>query len=180
MSRLSSLVTRLSLLLCLASVAMWVRSYWRMDGVERRALRLHKVVSGGGGVVLERVERVTRTGDPRTGMDAQHVHLATYVDSREPYNFQTDGGVELPLWRWESGYYVNPLSMAIEAGVWTEDALLPRVERVESNSGYSGGGTIVMENWEIGRALWLPWWVPTALFAALPASRLPRFILRRR
>jgi hypothetical protein len=50
--RLLNFLTLLSLLLCVAVVALWVRSYWAVDIVKVGSGRLHKA-SGGGGVMLE-------------------------------------------------------------------------------------------------------------------------------
>src|SRR5687768_14456495 len=62
---LFTIVWDASLLLCVTTAVLWVRSYWRVDVVAHHDRRLHRTVSGGGGIFLERFDFVVDKGSWR-------------------------------------------------------------------------------------------------------------------
>jgi hypothetical protein len=65
--RLLNLLTALSLLLCVAVVALWLRSYGTIDAAAHRGERLLQFVTGGGRLYVQWVRFARRTGDAAPG-----------------------------------------------------------------------------------------------------------------
>ena len=78
--RLLNLLTGLSLLLCVAVVVLWVRSYWRMDHVSRYWPQSYREVVSARGDVVMRVTTYPRPV-PRTPEELRLRHRSGPADS---------------------------------------------------------------------------------------------------
>jgi hypothetical protein len=181
---LLNFLTVLSLLLCLAAIGLWVRSYWAVDIVKLGSQRLYKAASGGGGVMLESVEFVRREGNWRTDPGAATGQLSTYAETHEDYLGAADASYPGPGRRWERTAFSYTTRGAFWNLAWTGVAhpAWPQVPPVNKRAGatYDNATGGAVERWFIGRALWLPYWLPAAAFAVAPAAWASRAGARRR
>src|SRR4051812_7701911 len=182
--RLLNLLTLLSLLLSLSAVVLWVRSYWTIDIVKLGSQRLYKAASGGGGVMLESVQFFRREGNWRTDPKAVAGQLSTYAQTREDYLGAADASARGPGRRWERNAFAYTSRGAFWNLAWTGVAhpAWPQVAPVNKKAGatYDNATGGAVERWFIGRAVWLPYWVPAAAFAVAPAVYAARTTARRR
>ena len=176
--RLLNLLTALSLLLCVAVVVLWVRSYWTADTVLLRSERLYRATSGGGVLVVSRLALFHRQGNWRTGMKPGGSDLAVYTETPKEFAAAHAGR---PRWKRSARPYSGP---AIWGVTWVpvDGPAWPRVAGVamKESARFDNATGRCEENWLIGRALWLPYWLPAALFTALPAVALRRRMIARR
>jgi hypothetical protein len=151
--RLLNLLTLLSLLLCVASVALWVRSYAASDRVTHDQLDVDGDFSDLTGWLIE-------TGEGGVGVSRGRLHQAG-----RPVDELYQG------WAWEPGEPVNltevwvgiPMTFGNRMGFfWTDD---------QSVTPYTSMRT---------RSVGFPVWPLAALTALLPAARLYRRLVRRR
>ena len=175
--RLLNLLTGLSLLLCIATVALWVRSYGTSDAALHRSERLVRVHSGGGGIVVSRVELFHRRGTWGSSMNGGTTDLAAYSETRMPYsdNFPPGWDQIARPYAGRTAFW-NSTWVRVDRPAWP--ALAPVA--VKRRARYDNGTYQGEEEWLIGRALWLPYWLPAALFAVLPAFGFRRHLLARR
>jgi hypothetical protein len=155
--RLLNLLTALSLLLFLAVVAVWVRSYWRMDQWSGARSTLWCAESRGGRVTLY---VVYGWPDPKP--------LRWHADVRHP----PGPGVGIyPRTQWErfglyreAGTAVAPMTPDGRA-FWDPPArwVPPVIRRFSPPMAY----------WNFG----LPYWMPAAVLAALPIARGYRWLV---
>lgn len=182
--RLLNLVTVVSLLLFVAVAVLWVRSYWAVDVVKLGSDRLYKAASGGGGVMLESLHFLRRQGDWRTGMTRATGQLSIYGETRETYAGAPGASAAGRGRRWERLTYPYTDRRTFWSRAWAgvERAAWPQPTRVAHNAGatFDNATGRCEERWFIGRAVWLPYWVPAAGLAILPASAATRVAKRRR
>jgi len=148
--RLFNLLTVLSLLLCLAFVAVWVQGYWRVyrylyeSGRTAQGTSLGQIVSAKGHLGW------TQTNYRWTGPEVR--------------------GRNSPKWGWPGpygGWQSNDavLTAPSPANVW------PQWESFRSIDPLDGG-----TRWSLG----IPCWMPVLMFALLPAGQLTVGLRRRR
>lgn len=150
---LFNFLTGLSLILCLAAVALWMRSFWVYDSVawfvgqERSRVTVAAVEAQAGAVGLL-VGSITLppdvSGTPNHGLGDRFV----------------------PGWQAENLPDGEPVS-------WKEN-LLPRWGNQSATLG--GHGAIPVEAWD----LLVPYWLPTLLALILPTCSLAAAVRRRR
>jgi hypothetical protein len=155
--RLFTILSVLSLLLCVATVVLWVRSYWTADGLEFEMLdiadgRFHLTTAYGdsGGFVV----RTTTIELPQSALEAELAHAR---DSGDPL----EEGLKLIARRPEGFNYGNGDSFWNRRGFTAvhETGFVPHAE----------AGTYTL------RTAQAPCWAAAALTAALPMA----FIFRR-
>src|SRR5687767_3048848 len=182
--RLPNLLTVLSLLLCVAVCVLWVRSYWAIDVIKLGSARLHKATSGGGGVMLLSLEYYRREGDWRTGMNRATGHLSAYAETRHDYLGATGVSGAGPGRRWERLVYPYTDRPTFWTRAWADVGrpAWPQTKPFASRVGatFANNTTRCEERWFVGRAVWLPYWVPAAAFAVLPTLSAARAAARRR
>lgn len=166
----------ISLLLCVVTVVLWVRSYLAVDIVRIGEVRLYKLASGGGGVFIERLMMFRRTGNWQTGLNPATRHLKIYKESGENYaNFQK---VQRKLFgtALQHGIYAKYpwVSRSVfQTKAWTnlQSTLWPRVIGVSecATATFSNDTYACEEHWAIGHAIWLPYWFLCIITAVSPA-----------
>jgi hypothetical protein len=180
--RLFTLLSALSLLLCVGTCAVWVRSGRHADVVTFAGRDRWRAVSVGGGVMLDRF-RVTRRSGPWN---------KPYASTAEPLVRYSEVLIEYGTWervpaqglppRWER--QDRPATFAvslIRPGV--ARPALPAVERVsylDEKAWYNHSHT-TEELWFSGRRVWVPYWLAAATTAVLPLlwARIATARLRR-
>jgi len=182
--RLLNLLTALSLLLCVATAAVWVRSYWSVDIVKLGSDRLHKAASGGGGVMLESVTLYRRDGNWQTGMNPATRHLSNYTETRKHY-LQTpraEGGGEGKRWQRLDYPYTGRGAFEMLAWAQVNHPAWPQSVPVARQAGatYDNGTYAAREIWYVGRAVWVPYWTLALITALFPAGWLRAAGSRRR
>jgi len=144
--RLLNLLMVLSLLMCAAVVALWVRSYWVSDAVflgTKSVERGAHSVSG----TLALVENGMPNLRPRPGLRRE----------------RSDSRGSSP---WVDA---SPLSLPNRAGFGYRETGLPA-----GHFRLPGGTDIFVPPVITGRMVLVPLWLPVVLFALLPAARLYR------
>ena len=159
-------LTVLSLLLCAATAALWVRSYWRTDLVALNSASLHRAVSGGGGLFLEGLDLVQRNGNWRDPSAPKTQVTRDYSAWRAALG----GGAR--RWEWETRPYQGRAELVKRA--WGPDLnrALPQVHDVDQSRRQTFNnvdGSVVVEAL-VGRRVWVPYWLPFIATAALPLS----------
>ena len=165
--RLTTLLSALSLLLCVATAVVWVRSYWRMDRAALNSRRLHRAVSGGGGVFLERFDLIRRTGSWRNP-------AAPTTQTTEDYAaWRAVNGGSGRRWEWETEPYRGRGELIRRAWGPELNRALPQVTAVERKRREvfdNADGSLVADVL-VGRRIWVPYWLLFAATAALPVAR---------
>jgi hypothetical protein len=161
--RLVNFLTLLSLLLCMATTAVWVRSYWRWDApgvVTEGGARW--LPSGGGRFALLAMDIPATEGgwlfsksDPR------------YVDPAE-HNMEELGAILEPDWEWGfAGFAAAASHRPALSGL--------RIGRIRFAAGAHDEGCQADLRWLI-----VPYWSLAACTAALPGLWLARRLRRAR
>ena len=176
---LLTLCSALSLLLFVAVCALWVRSYWVEEFVLLGSDRLHRFASGGGGVAVQSLELVHRRGDWRTGLNPATKDLAAYTQTRLHY---LAAQPRPRCWEWSARPFRGGPRFWAVTRVWADPPAKPRVVPTawKQSARFDNATGRCDEVWMIGRSAWLPYWLPAALFAALPAAWLRRHLVELR
>jgi hypothetical protein len=179
---LLNLLTALSLLLCVTTALLWVRSYRAVDVVQFSAHRFQRAVSGGGTVGLLSAGLFRRTGDFRSG-GYKGGQLVVYTERQLDYatGWLGNDGNPPPRWRRVRSPYASPTR--IQTQTWVPPSrVLPRVvpAGVKARTKFNNVTDRCDEDWLRGNVLWVPYWLPAVAFAAAPAWWLWRPLLRRR
>jgi hypothetical protein len=170
--RLLNLLTALSLLLCVAAIVLWVRSYRAVDVVHLASARWYRAVSGGGGVALSSLTYLTRRGDFRSG-GYKGGRLVSYTETPQHYRLAwvDRSGNSPPRWSRRTLALYDP--RAVQTFAWVPpDGLLPHAWAVEQRAGATFDNATYQceEKWYVGTTVWVPYWLPTALASILPVS----------
>jgi hypothetical protein len=168
-------LTAMSLLLCVATGAMWVRSYWVIDIVKFDSPRLYKSVSGGGGVFFESLTLTRRFGKWNSPLLSINAPLANYTETLGNYGeWRRAQGREWDRQDRQARPFKNWGTLASH--------VYPRVTSITviAQSTYDNGNKTVEEWWFSGRRVWVPYWVIFGMTAALPLYRLPAALAWRR
>jgi hypothetical protein len=187
--------TALSLLLCVATVVLWVRSYHATYGVAHRGYRLRQLAAADGYVFVQSIGFVERVGDwhsqplRRSGPPGP---LTQYAEKSASYAAwrQRSGHTEQG-WEWTSGAprgiasaLVGSKALGGAAQVPSPGKFLPGMQPVSHLLTASqsmrevkvDGGLRLEERGAekllTGRTAWVPLWIVAAATAILPASRL--------
>jgi hypothetical protein len=192
--RLFTFLSALSLLLCVGTCVMWVRSGRHAEVVTFAGSDRWRAVSVGGGVMLDRF-RVTRRSGPWN---------KPYASTAEPLVRYSEVLIEYGAWK------CNPPQG--EYGTWERDPAqglqprwerqdrpatfarslirprvarpaLPAVERVSflAVTAWYNDSHTMEELWFTGRRVWVPYWLAAATTAVLPLlwARIATARLRR-
>ena len=171
--RLFTISAVLSLLLCLATLVLWVRSCRQVDLVTVSSRRLYRVASGGGGMFLESLALVREDANWR---DPSVVPIRTSLDydSGRPNGPQKSNALQ-----WLATPYGGRGTLVQRA--WGPDLnrLWPQVV------GLSHTWTQTFDNVNgnlisfrlVGGRVWVPYWLLLGLAAVLP---ILRFVAYRR
>jgi len=164
--RLVNLLTLLSLLLCMAAVALWVRSqfvsdYVAYDGPVDPGLYARCWISLSTGKLSAAVER--RYSDSPPEREAAAAAAGESIPSLGP-----------PFWRTAVPYFItSPYTGAYWSERFRWNFGLPRLDRFRLvRSNLPGGGGVTLDRWGVT----IPFWCPAVLFALPPL----RWELRRR
>src|SRR5687768_4940110 len=174
---LLNVLTVLSLLLCVATAVLWVRSYWWMDVAAINSRRLHRALSGGGGIFLERFDFVRRKGSWRnpsaTPTQTTTADYATWRAAWDP---------SVRRWEWETRPY--ELRAELVKRAWGPDLnlALPQVEPIDQKRRemFSNVDGTVVADALVGHRVWIPYWLLFAATAALPSARIAARLRRSR
>ena len=174
-----------SAVLCVAVAALWARSYWRTDIVKFGSARLFKAASGGGGVMLESLVQSKREGDWRTGTTpGGRTGIGIYTETRQHYfdARRAVAGDRATRWEWLAYPYTDRPTFEVRAWVHVDHPILPQIVAVSFKAGgtYSNVDYHAVETWYAGRAIWIPYWLPTALTLMPPFLWLGSAGVRRR
>ena len=168
--------TTLSLPLLIATLALWIRSYRTIDVVTHATHRVRRAVSGGGGLFLEslvlvRDARPWRTSDRPTTRST--LDLSQWPGPTPLATTRLLRSVTRP--------YDRTTLHAAAWGPWW-NTLLPGVAEIEmlASGTYNNATGNADEYQLVGRRLWLPYWLPAAITALLPAYRAASLLRRRR
>jgi hypothetical protein len=183
--RLLNLLTLLSLLLCVAVAVLWVRSCFRSDIVRfgPGSGRLYRGASGGGGVMLQSLEMFHRHGDWRDVRNRPPAALSNYTEARQNYaESRRNADGRAGRWEHEVRPYTGRQSLASVAWAPVERPFLPALLPVglKRRATYDNATYVAVEEWFVGRAVWLPYWLPAALLATPAAFWLRRAVRTRR
>lgn len=171
------LASALSLLLCVGTVAMWVRSYREVDVVVFSRVRLHRVISGGGGVFVESFRLVVSEGnwrDSRVPVTSHEVaDYGAYQHASDPV---------APARSRQAQPYRGRIDL-VRRCAWGPDLnrTWPRLTPVTTTRTTfdNRDGRMVRERF-VGRRLWVPYWLCFSVTAAAPLAALAARIRRRR
>jgi hypothetical protein len=169
--RLFTAASVLSLSLCMAIAVLWVRSYFKVDVVAIASTRLHRSVSGGGGLFLESLALQREDGSWR------HPAIPS-VRSTIDYNAWASMQPGVALRGWTTSPYVGRARLAGTSWGGDLNRARPRVgsvsfmrqQRFDNATG--GLATFRLVGWRI----WIPYWlmfVVTAFPAAYWLVRRP-------
>jgi len=158
----------LSLLVCVAMVVVWARSYRSVDVVMVSSSRLHKAVSGGGGVFLESL-RLVRDDGSWTNPSAAVARTMLDYDTGRPGGL----GAAKPH-EWVTAAYGGRSTIVQRA--WGPDLnrAWPQVAPVShtlTETFNNVNGSLVAYRL-VGGRVWIPYWVMFGLMAALPLALL--------
>jgi hypothetical protein len=199
--RLLNLLTALSLLLWVAVAVLWVRSCATSDLVARNQFQLRQVALSGGGIFVQSVRAVHRTGEWEVQPPPPGPPLPLTRYKERPVDYVAWGTTkgDRPAWQWESGPAGRvPPGIIVSQALGgpprppRRSQLRPVLEPVSylatstcSERGTRADGKFRSE-WKteedllVGWTLWLPLW-PLALMAGvLPAARIARLWSTRR
>lgn len=161
------LATTLSLALCLTTITLWIRGYFVIDRLSHASARLDIAVAGGGGIFLESLTLVREDAnwrDPSVPTTRTTVNYAAWP--------AFGAGATRP-WLYQTTSYDRPALLKEARGPDLNRALpnltyiiLPR-QRTFDN--VNGRKTLYLLE---GRRLWIPFYLPAAITAALPLARL--------
>jgi hypothetical protein len=186
-----AILSTLSLLLFVAVVVVWVRSYFRSDLFALNAYRLRHVAVVEGGVFVQSVGFVDRAGEWEAGRPPKGLPLPLTEYKETPASYigqrQASGVGDLRRWQWESGPAGRVasglvVSMPFDAPPQPPSrSIWPRTEQVSHvlsvTRSIRGGGDLRTE-WKTteqlltGWTLWVPFWAIAVLTAVLPAAHL--------
>ena len=162
-------LTTLSLLLCIATAAIWVRSYWRMDVAALNIRQLHRAISGGGGIFLERFDFVQRKGSWRNSTAAP--------TQTKTHDYAAWRAVRHPgarRWEWQTRPYELRSELLNQA--WGPDLnlALPQVEPIDQKRQemFNNVDGSVVADALVGHRVWIPYWLLLAATAVLPFARV--------
>jgi hypothetical protein len=168
-------LTVLSLLMCVVTVVLWVRSYRVVDIVRIGEVRAYKLASGDGGIFIERLRMFRRTGYWTSNLNPVTGHLSIYNESSENYtNFlklqRKLSGAALHQATYEKYPWVSRLVFQTKAWTNLQSTLWPCVMGVRDcvTSTLDYGTNACEEHWAMGHAIWLPYWFLWIITAASP------------
>jgi hypothetical protein len=159
--------TALSLVLCVGTVALWVRSYRYIDRFTLASARLHRAVSGGGGVFLESLVLVNEKGswrDRSVTPTRTTGHYAAWLAALPP-------GTPPPAARATRPY--DRATLLKEASGPDLHRAVPQVAdvaRVVRQTFDNVDGSLLAHTL-VGRRVWIPYWLVVAMTGPLPACR---------
>lgn len=166
---LFNVLSALSLLMCVGMIALWARSYWHVDIIRTAHARKYAAFSGGGGVVLEVSDAKRRTGNWRLDLDPRSRNLGKYDESALNYRKMLDA--QFAQWpRYLSSPYAGRQSLLRRTAAPPHYVLWPQVQPVSGqiSATFDNASGRAVETWMIGKAMWLPYWVPALFTALLP------------
>jgi hypothetical protein len=174
MRRLSRLLlnaaTAVSLVLCVATAVLWVRSYWVIDRVTHRSARLHRVASGGGVVFFDALTLVGDLGSWRIPTAPPRTTTMDFARWPEARRIAPGAGP----WGWTT---LPSTRDGLRKEAWAAappSRLVPRVDDVDARrevtfNNVDGSMTTYRL---VGHRLSLPHWVIVALAAGVPGWRV--------
>lgn len=166
------LVIVFSLLLFVTAIVMWIRSGWVIDVASYSSAKLHRLVSGGGGIIFESLELVHTEDNWRDALVTPVRTVQDFAGSRAAAG--KPGG-----WAWEKRPYVNRDSLMSAAWGAGFDRTMPRIASLSVSRGQTFNN-VTGAHWSnqlVGRRLWIPYWALVVLCVIGP---LCRFIAWRR
>ena len=182
--RLVNVLSALSLLVLVAAVVLWVRSYWVIDRVGFASGQLYRAISGGGGVFLEslRVFRHTRSWRDGTATPVE-IAVLDYCDWYADYP-DVRSIVAAPR-HWETGTYGRASLMK---HAWGQDInlALPHMTKlaIARQNVWGGADGTSAHDSLYGPRVWVPYWMIVAVAAPLSVwwigSRVRQFRRRAR
>jgi hypothetical protein len=167
--RLFTLLSALSLLLCMGTCVLWVRSGWHADVVTFAGRERWRAVSVHGGVMLDRFSVTRRSGPWNKPPVSINAPLVRYTEELIAYaSWERPLPQDVPP-RWErqdrpaalAGLLIRP---GVARPAW------PAVEHVSVMAGgtwYNVSHT-AEEFWFTGPRVWVPYWAAAAATAVLP------------
>jgi hypothetical protein len=167
--RVVSLLCALSLLLCAATVVLWVRSYHRVDVIAIPSTRLHRVVLGGGGFFWESLAFEREDGNWRS-------RSAPVVRRTVAYDAWEAAQPRLALRRWTTAPYLGRSRLAGTSWGGDFNRIRPRFDQVsfvrqEKFDNVSGASvTFRLGGWR----MWIPCWLLFVVSALPPVYWLTR------
>lgn len=149
-----ALASVISLLLCLATIGLWVRSYYRVDVIEVPSTRLHRVVLGGGGFFWESLAFEREDGNWRKASSST-------VRSTVAYDAWEAGQPRIALRRRTTAPYLGRSRLAGTSWGGDFNRAAPRLDRIsfkrqESFDNVSGASVTFRL---VGTRLWVPYWL---------------------
>jgi hypothetical protein len=164
---LMNAATVLSLMLCVAAVVLWVRSYRSIDLVTRASARLHRAVSGGGGLF---VESLTLKAEKGSWKDTSIKPIRTTED----YGKWPGASSTSPTrpWSWTEKPYARA---RLRADAWGPDLhrALPGITMIDvaRQRTFDNFDGSMLTYHLTGRRAWIPYWLVVAITGLLPAWR---------
>ena len=172
----------LSLLLLVASVALWVRSYWVQDEVRHSSACLWRAVSARGGLFVERLWLYERYGAVRNTYLSSPPYIETPLDY---WDSESSGPRPARRWQWNRRHFSANLAAWFVHLSMTNRPLwhfpfwptAGRTQLVAGTSLTTSDPGHTTEHWLIGHEAWVPYWLAAAIFAVLPAIHVRRRLL---
>jgi hypothetical protein len=171
----------LSLTVCIPICGLWVRSYSVVDTVMRSGSGLFRTASGGGSVAVEPLALFHHIGNWRTGMDAAGNLISPFTETPGDYATSlTASSLRAGAWHWRvcrypgRGPFVSLAWVDVRRPAWPQ--IQPLQMRLTQTFDNRTGS--IDEEWLIGDAVWLPYWLIALTTAALPFLAAQRWIRR--
>jgi hypothetical protein len=180
MARLARILRNLATVLCLflsaAATVLWVRGYWRTDVINYASQRLHRAVSGGGGLALESLTFVERRASWRDPSVPQVETPRDYLDWRRG----RDGAA--PAWQWQPAARAGQQQFLQRVLGPPLPRLMPQVALVDQDlvRTYDNVDGSLRVQSLVGRRLWIPYWFIIVITIPWPLRRFYLHMRRRR
>lgn len=162
-----------SLMLLVVTLVFWVRSYLTVDLVEFAGARLHRTISGGGGIYFESMTLMQGVGTWRPWkLTYKPGDYSAWLRTTRP---------NAGRWGWRRARYTGQSTLMGWTGGKVRSSTLPQranVEMVMSQTFTNGRVPVLHEQRIAGPRWWIPYWLIASVLAIVPGAQAPSVLAR--
>ena len=165
--RLFNFAAVVSLVLCLATVVLWVRSYWVIDEITLAMPHLNRMIAGGGGVFLESVRYV------RVASNWQDSTIPPSQTIMDYANWKLSGPGRVRSWERRTKIYTDRADLVRLAWgtdlnrIWPHSSAFSSMLQQTFNNDERLTYTQFTDS-VIGHRIWIPYWLLVAACSLCP------------